>query len=214
MTVVFPSTAFASGILYTASRNPSAAARVSRSPSNSMLMPVRTGRDSSVAAAMETREIPSRNPSAPISAVIPSATSGTGGKSSASIPFTCAWKRPQVNCTVRPPAGISMWTSSLGRELTNSPSRRAGTVMLPCSSTLAPTQQVVAISRFVATSFRRDSSATRSIFWATGNVDRTATDRPTIPRPRLRFSCRHETLMHLPPRIREPNHTIGFYHRQ
>jgi len=61
-------------------------------------------------------------------------------------------------------------------------------VMLPSSSTLAPTQQVVAISKFVAASLSCDCSAEKKIFWVIGNVDLVATALPTMPNPRLRFS--------------------------
>ena len=78
------------------------------------------------------------------------------------------------------------------RELTNSVSTRAGTVTDPSSSTIAPIQVVMAISRLVAESRSIPWSAESSTFWVTGRVARVATARPTTPRPRLRFSCKHE----------------------
>ena len=75
----------------------------------------------------------------------------------------------------------------------NSPRSRAGTVMDPSSSTMAPIQVVIAISRFVADSLNIDWSMLSSTFWVTGSVALVATARPTVANPRLRFSCKHDS---------------------
>ncbi len=58
----------------------------------------------------------------------------------------------------------------------------------PITSTFAPSQQLVAISRLVATSLRRDWSVARGTLEVTGRVGRVATALPTMLSPRLRFS--------------------------
>ena len=80
-----------------------------------------------------------------------------------------------------------------GSEFTNSPSRRAGTVVAPSSSTFACTQQVIAMSRLVAASLRRASSVASRTLLVTGSGLRLATARPTMPRPRARFSWLQES---------------------
>ena len=80
-----------------------------------------------------------------------------------------------------------------GSELTNSVSRRAGTVVVPSSSTLAPIQVVMAMVRSVAASRSRDSSAASRMLLSTGSVLRLETARATVARPFCRFSCKHET---------------------
>jgi len=76
----------------------------------------------------------------------------------------------------------------VGSELTKSVSRRAGIVMAPSSSTWAPIQQVSAISRFVADSFKRPPSVAMRTCPVIGSVVRVATARPTVLSPRARFS--------------------------
>ena len=57
-----------------------------------------------------------------------------------------------------------------GSDPTNSDSSRAGTVRAPSPSTCPPTHVLMATSRFVADSFRRDWSVSRSTFWVMGSV--------------------------------------------
>ena len=102
---------------------------------------------------------------------------------------------PQQSFKTPDPCYKSMSIRSLGKELTNSVSSLAGTVMIPSSSTIAPIQVVMAISRFVADSFSMDWSVLISTFWVMGKVDRLATARPTIPSPRLRFSCNQDNFI-------------------
>jgi hypothetical protein len=59
----------------------------------------------------------------------------------------------------------------------------------------------MAISRLVADSLRRDSSATRRTFCVMGRVVLVATARPTRASPRARFSCKQESLI--------PNHLLS-----
>jgi len=72
---------------------------------------------------------------------------------------------------------------------------RAGTVVAPSSSTLAPIQQLIPTSRLVAESFSRPASVARSTLPSTGSVERGETARPTMLRPFARFSCRQETFI-------------------
>ena len=125
----------------------------------------------------------------------PSLMAGMGGKSLASMPATLASLRAQTMRSWRP-RGVSVISmGSLGSELTKSDRRRAGTVMAPSSSTLAPIQEVMAISRLVAASLSRPDSEAMRTWEVWGNVLRTATARPTIDRPLERFSCRLEIFM-------------------
>ena len=88
---------------------------------------------------------------------------------------------------------------SLGSEPTNSVKTRAGMVMDPSFSILAPIQQLMAISRLVAASLSCDSSVDISTFWVIGRVVLDATALPMMPRPLLRFSCRHDSFIDFPP---------------
>ena len=85
-----------------------------------------------------------------------------------------------------------------GKELTSSVRSLAGTVMDPSSSTMAPIQVVMAISRLVADSFSIDWSVAIRTFCVMGRVVRVATALPTVARPLLRFSCKHDTLIPIP----------------
>ena len=80
-----------------------------------------------------------------------------------------------------------------GRLLTNSLNKRAGTVIAPSSSTLAPIQQLIPISRFVAARRNWLSFASNKILPNTGIVLREETARLTTDRPLARFSCRQLT---------------------
>ena len=80
-----------------------------------------------------------------------------------------------------------------GSEFTKSLNSFAGTVIAPSSSTLAGTQQFTPISRLVAVSFSRPPSVFRRTLPRIGRVPRVETPRPTIARPRVRFSCRQLT---------------------
>ena len=106
----------------------------------------------------------------------------------ASMPLILASKRAHFSLRVLERGERLMSTLSLGREPINSVSRRAGTVMAPSSSILAPIQQLMAISRLVATSLRRDRSAAKRTLLVMGSVVLAAAARPTMPSPRFSFS--------------------------
>ena len=142
----------------TARRKPSAAAIVNLPSLSFISTPVSTGRDSSVAAAKATREIAARIVDGSAWATNASSTVGMGGNSEASVPLMLACDRPDLIWRTRESGSISMSMRSFPRELTKSASNRAGTVTDPSSSTIAPTQVVMAISRLVADS--------RSIPWS------------------------------------------------
>ena len=152
------------GALYTASRKPSAPARVRTCSEASSLIPVSTGLVSSVAAAKTTRPMAVRRTCGSIRTVIPSSTVGMGGNSSASVPLIWAWKRAQRNWTPLGRAVNSMSIFSLGSEPTKSDRSRAGMVMAPSSSTIAPTQVVIASSKLVADSLSLDWSVSMRTF--------------------------------------------------
>ena len=140
----------------TARRNPSAAAMVNVLSSSLTSTPVNTGRDSSVAAAKATRVIADFKTRGSTSAATPSSTVGIGGNSAASVMLMWASELPEDMCSRPEPSSNSRSILSLGREFTNSVSRRAGTVIEPSSSIIAPTHVVIAISRLVADSFSID----------------------------------------------------------
>ncbi len=118
---------------------------------------------------------------------------GMMGKLAASMPFMLASKLAQRRLSVCVRVDNSMSMRSGGRLLTNSVSRRAGTVIEPSSSTLAPIQQVTPISRLVAASRSWLSRASSMMLASTGMVLRDDTARPTIASPFARFSCRQLT---------------------
>ncbi len=64
------------------------------------------------------------------------------------------------------------------------PNPKAGTVVAPSSSIFAPIHALMEISRSVAASFRRPRSVWRRTLAVIGSVERAATARPTIDRPR------------------------------
>ena len=101
----------------------------------------------------------------------------------------------RLSSWVRTLNSISM--RSAGKELTKSMSRRAGTVIAPSSSTWAPIQQLIPISRSVAESLRRPSSVANMTLLSTGSVLRVATARPTVANPLARFSCKQDTFIKL-----------------
>ena len=75
----------------------------------------------------------------------------------------------------------------------NSVSSRAGTVMVPSPSTIAPTHVVMAISRFVAARVNWAPSVVISTFCVIGSVVRVATALPTVANPLAKFSCKQES---------------------
>ncbi len=158
-----------------------------------------TGRDSSVAAAKTTWLIPCRRASISTLVAIPSSTLGMGGKSLASTPLIRASKRAHFSSRVLVRGDRLISILSLGRELINSVRSRAGTVIVPSSSTLAPIQQLIAISRLVATSLRRDWSVAKRMLLVMGRVVLVATALPTRLSPRFKFSCRHDSFMVITP---------------
>jgi hypothetical protein len=84
------------------------------------------------------------------------------------------------------------WSESVP---TNSVNERAGTVVEPSSSILAPIQQVIPNSRLVAERRSRPSSVATSTFDKTGKVLLGDTALDTIFSPWARVSCRTETFM-------------------
>ncbi len=98
-------------------------------------------------------------------------------------------------CKVWVAMSAAMESGWAGRVDTKSAKVRAGTAMAPSSSTLAPTEQVMAISRFVELRRRRPSSVDTSTLLRMGSDIRELTARPAMLSPRARFSCRHETLI-------------------
>ena len=110
------------------------------------------------------------------------------------MPVMLASLRPATifNCFAR---SVLMSMRSLGNEVTKSVRRRAGTVIAPSSSTAAPSQQVTAISRFVAASFSRPSSLDIRTWEVWGSVLRVATARPTTASPLARFSWRQDNFI-------------------
>ena len=97
ITSVRSETGLGSARRYTERRKPSAAARVSSLSSISVCMPVRTGRESSVAAAKTTWLIAVRRLLGSSSRPAPPSTRGIGGKSSASMPPIVASLRAQTS---------------------------------------------------------------------------------------------------------------------
>ena len=83
----------------------------------------------------------------------------------------------------------------------------------PSSSTIAPIQVVMAISRLVADSRNIPWSAASSTFWVPGSVARLATARPTTPSPSAQVFLQTRNLHHPPlnsgvpslPKIRLPS---------
>ena len=157
--------------------------------------PVSTGRASSFEAAKTTCWIISFR--SEMLSWTPSDRSGTGmgGNSCASMHLISVFELPQrtFRLWVRTLSDIS--TRSLGRVLIRSVKVRAGTVVEPSSSILAPIQQVMPSSRLVADRRRRPSSVATRTFESTGRVLRGETARETMLRLCARFSCRTETFM-------------------
>ena len=108
-----------------------------------------------------------------------------------------AVERPARIFSSRESGSIVRSMRSLGSELTKSINSRAGTVIAPSSSTMAPILVVMEISRLVADSRSIPPSVLSSTFCVTGKVAREATARPTTPKPRLRFSCKQEIFIAL-----------------
>ena len=77
---------------------------------------------------------------------------------------------------------------SEGKELTSSDNNFAGTATDPPSSICAPTQVLIAISRFVVTSLIFPLSVVINTFCVTGRVVRDGTALLTILRPLFKFS--------------------------
>src|SRR3990170_2574306 len=176
-------------------RKPSAAASVNLLSSISNRTPVRTGRESSVEAAKATWAITSRN--SLTGRVTPSSpgAGGIGGNSWLSMHLMSLRNEPHSMCRVCVRTTRAISTLSLGMVLTRSTSVAAGAVVEPSSSTLAPIQQVIPISRLVAERRRRPPSVASRILLSTGSVLRREAARLTTPRPRARFSCRQETFI-------------------
>ena len=106
-----------------------------------------------MAAAKTTRLMAAFSMAGSTLAETPSSTVGIGGNSLASAPWMVALLSPQESFKTPEPGSNSISIFLLGKELTNSVNSLAGTVIVPSSSTMAPIQVVMAISRFVADSF-------------------------------------------------------------
>ena len=115
-----------------------------------MLMPVRTGRDSSLAAAKAVLEMAVLRSLGLMDAVRPSVRAGAGGKSLGSAPWMLARALAQVRLAIMEPSGTFMLTGSFGRVLTNSVKSLAGMVMAPSRETMAATLVLMVMVRLVA----------------------------------------------------------------
>ncbi len=189
-------TSWLSEVTLTESRKPSAAAMVNLSSWNCNKTPVKTRRLSSVAAAKTTCLIIVRSDSGSSRMAISSSLAvATAGNSWASIPLIFDSKRAQRILSVWVASSSCISIRSGGKELTNSVNRRAGTVIAPVFSTLAPTQQLIPSSKLLADNFNCPLSVANKTFDSTGSVLRLATTRPTILKPLARFSCKQETFM-------------------
>ena len=198
MISTFGSTLVSSGARRTESRYGSAAAIVTSLASNVVKTPVSTGRESSVAATNATSLIIRRSTPWAIRVVGLSGIAGMIGNSSASRPFMLASVVALLRCTVLVRTLSAMSIGPAGSELTKSVNSLAGTVIAPSSSIFAGTQQFTPISRLVAVSFSRPPSVLTRTFPRIGRVPRVETPRPTIERPRVRFSCRQLTFTRSP----------------
>jgi len=202
MISTFGSTFISRGARRTESRYGSAAAIVTSVPSKVVRTPVSTGRESSVAATNATSVIMRRSTPWDMRVVGLSGIAGMIGNSSASSPlrFASVVALFRWIVLVRTFSAISIGPG--GREFTKSVKSFAGTVIAPSSSIFAGTQQLTPISRFVAVSLSRPLSVLRSTLPRMGSVPLVETPRPTIDRPRARFSCRQLTFTSPPPRPR------------
>ena len=106
---------------------------------------------------------------------MPDSTVGIGGKSPGSAPLMWASNLAQSSARLSGCSEVTASILSSGRELTNSVKSRAGTVIDPSSSTCAPIQVLMAISRLVAASLSRLSSVDIRTFWIIGSVVLVAT---------------------------------------
>ena len=181
--------------LRTDKRKPSAEAMVRMSLSTITSTPINTGRASSTEAAKTTCEIISLK-SATFKRMAPSMSgTGRGGNSWASIHLISVFEGPQCTFNVWVDVFRFRLTCSAGRVPTRSEKVRAGTVVEPSSSILAPIQQVMPSSRLVADRRIRPSSLAIRTFESTGRVLRGETARETVLNPRARLSCKMVTFM-------------------
>ncbi len=197
ITVNSSPSSFSNRTLRTLSRKPSVAAIARRSGLMLTSTPVRVGRLSLVAAAKTTWSTILRRPSVSRVMRLPSrmgcplpspSAVGMMGNSAASMPRMLASYWAQRRCRVWVRTVNSMSMRSAGRLLTNSLNSLAGMVVDPSSSTLAPIQQLMPISRLVAARRSWPSLASSKMLPKTGNVLRDETARLTIDRPLARFS--------------------------
>ena len=120
---------------------------------------------------------------------------GRGGNSWASMHLMSVVEVPQRRLRVWVVEFRLRFTCSGGRVLTRSAKVRAGTVVEPSSSILAPIQQVMPSSRLVADRRSRPSSLAIRTFESTGSVLRGETARETVLNPRARLSCKTATFI-------------------
>ena len=157
--------------------------------------PIRTGRASSADAAKITCEIMSLK-SATFNRMAPSISgTGKGGNSWASMHLISVLEAPQRTFRVWVAVARLRLTCSCGNVPTRSKKVRAGTVVEPSSSILAPIQQVMPSSRLVAERRKRPSSLATSTLESTGSVLRGETARETMLSPWDRLSCKTVTFM-------------------
>ena len=176
----------------TARRNASAAAKVIFSPPTCTNTPVKTGRESSSAAAKATSAIISLSRVASsTTGGSPSSALGISGNSDASKPFMFALLPRLLTFRVLVSSTNAISTGVCGKLLTKSVSSFAGTVVVPSSSICASTQQLMPISKLVADSFRRPWSVVSKILDRIGSVLRLETAWLTANSPRLRSCCLH-----------------------
>ena len=142
--------------------------------------PVRTGRASSVEAAICVCSTARSRPSSGIVSRSPSSGRGPGGNSSASMHLMCVSKRPQRTARVWVAVSRLISSVSSGRLPTKSVSSRAGTVVLPSSATAAGTTFRMPISRFVAVRARPSAVVSRRTLFRMGSVVRVEMARDTV----------------------------------
>ena len=114
-----------------------------------------------------------------------------GGNSSGFMPRSVAWMVPAWSVRENGSVGAvpSRISASPGSELTNSVSKRAGTVARPGSTTWATTHACMATSRLVAESLSIPSWVSIRTWVRTGIVVRPPAARPMVANPALSVSC-------------------------
>src|SRR5476651_2735546 len=163
----------------TARRCRSVAARVRRSPSTWKSTPVNTGDASSALAAMAVWDTALAKSAASSSMAASASRLGSGGNSTASMPWRLVRCTPQLSLSTCVEGSSSMVHGASARDATYSLRRRAGTVVRPSVVTSAGTVTDMVRSRLVAVTRRPDSVVSSRTLPSTGSVDRGETARET-----------------------------------